>query len=439
MQSKPPMSAGDAELRRQAEARLGEQPPDPDLSRTEADTQRLVHELQVHQIELELQKEELEQSRNAVEAGFEKYSDLYDFAPVSYLTLDREGAIREANHTSASLLGIERSRLLKRRLGSFVSAVEIPGFNAFLARVFESGARTSCEVTLQRDGQPPVAARIEAVAVASGQECRAVIEDLTEHKRAEEDRLLVSKVESTGMLVGGLADDYQNLLTVILLNLELAQTLVPPSEEFLSRRLQTAERAAFLAQDLTRQLVSVVQGDPPVRTAASLAPIIHGSVKWALSGAPVRCDFSLPEDLWAADIDERPIGQALRNLVLNAKEAMRRGGVISVSGENVVVHPRERPSLPPGAYIRITISDQGCGVAPEILPRIFDPYFTTKQRGDRKGLGLGLTICQAIVQKHGGTIAVESEVEKGATFRFYLPACRNGGENGGGSGSSAPA
>lgn len=435
MQPKPPLSAKEAELRRQAEKRLGEHRSDPGLNRTEADTQRLVHELQVHQIELELQKEELEQSRNEVETGLEKYSDLYDFAPVSYLTLDREGAIREANLTSASLLNAERSRLLKRRLGSFVPAAELPVFNAFLARVFERGVRTSCEVTLQREGQAPVAARIEAVAVASGHECRAVIGDLTEPKRAEADRLIVGKLVAAGMLVAGLANDYQNLLTVILRNLELARTLVPPAEEFLSQRLRTAERAALLAQDLTRQLVSVAQGDVPRRTTTSPAPVIHASVEWALSGSPVRCQLSLPEGLWSAEIDERQIGQALRNLICNAAEAMRGDGEIAVSAENMVVQSQEPPPPPPGDYIRVTIADQGCGVAREVLPRIFDPYFSTKRRGDQRGLGLGLTICQAIIQKHGGTIAVESELGRGTTVRVYLPAFRSAAGNGGGSGS----
>ena len=231
MQTKaePPPDA--AELRRRAEERLREQHPETGQARTEADTQRLVHELQVHQIELEMQNEELQQARDEMEAGLEKYSDLYDFAPVGYLTLDREGTIREANLTSASLLGIERSRLVKRRFGLCVSAADRPAFNAFLTRVFESQARESCEVTLLKEGKPPVEVRIEAAVAASGRECRAVLEDITERKRAEEDRLILNKLESTGILAGGIAHDFNNLLTVILLNLELAQALTPPGEE----------------------------------------------------------------------------------------------------------------------------------------------------------------------------------------------------------------
>src|ERR1035438_5540296 len=134
-----------------------------------------------------------------MEAGLEKCSSLYDFAPVGYLMLDREGTIREANLTSASLLGIERSRLVNRRFGLCVSAADLPAFNAFLTRVFETKARHFCEVTLPKEGKPPVAVRIEAAVAASGPECPAALDDITEHKRAEEDRLILNKLESTGI------------------------------------------------------------------------------------------------------------------------------------------------------------------------------------------------------------------------------------------------
>ena len=152
--------------------------------------------------------------------------------------------------------------------------------------------------------------------------------------------------------------------------------------------------------------------------------MIQESVRPALSGSRVRCEFSLAEDLWPAEVDEGQIGQVIRNLVLNAREAMPQGGVVSVRAENVVLGSHENPSLPPGDYVRVSIADQGGGIAKEVLPKIFDPYFSTKQRGDQKGMGLGLTICHAVIQKHGGAIAVESEVGVGTTFHLYLPASR---------------
>jgi PAS domain S-box-containing protein len=370
-----------------------------------------------------MQNEELQKARDAMEAGLEKYSDLYDFAPVGYLTLDREGTIREANLTSASLLGIERSRLVKRRLGFCVSAADRPVFNAFLTRVFESKAREFCEMTLLKEGKHPVELRLEAAVAASGQECRAVLADITEHKRAELDRLILNNLASTGILAGGIAHDFNNLLTMILLNLEVAQTLIPPGEE-LAHLLEQAKQAALTSGGLVQQLVTFASGSAPVRKLTRLSGVIQDSVRLALSGSRLRCDFSLAENLWLAEVDAGQIGQVIRNLALNAREAMPEGGVISVRAENVALGPQENPPLPPGDYVRVSIADWGGGISKELLSKVFDPYFSTKQRASQKGMGLGLAICHRVMQKHEGAIAVESEPGVGTTFRLLLPASR---------------
>jgi two-component system, cell cycle sensor histidine kinase and response regulator CckA len=370
-----------------------------------------------------MQNEELRKARDEMEAGLEKFTDLYDFAPVGFLTLDREGAIREANLTSANVLGIDRAQLVNRRLGFYVSAADLPAFNAFLMRVFESKARQSCEVTLLKEGKRTVTVRIEAAVAASGQGCRAVLDDITEQKRAEEDRLILNKLESTGILAAGIAHDFNNLLTIILLNLELAQTLIPPGEE-LAHHLEEAKQAGLLATGLTQQLVSFAAGGAPVRKLTRLVELIEASVLLAASGSRLRCDFSLAEDLWPAEVDAGQIGQVIRNLVLNAREAKPAPGVISVRAENVVLGPSESPSLPPGNYVRVSVTDWGGGMSKEVLPKIFDPYFSTKQRGTQKGMGLGLSICHTVIQKHGGAIAVESEPGVGTTFSLHLPASR---------------
>jgi two-component system, cell cycle sensor histidine kinase and response regulator CckA len=413
----------DAELRHRAEQRLRAQQAGTGQAPPSADPKRLVHELQVHQIELEMQNEELQKARVEMEAALEKYTDLYDFAPVGYLTLDREGTIREANLASARLLGIERSRLVKQRFGLCVSEADRPAFNAFLTRVFDSKTKAFCEVTLLNKAKPPVEVRVEAAVAASGRECRAVLEDITQHKRAEEDRLTLNKLESTGVLAGGLAHDYNNLLMAILLNLELAQTLIPPGKP-LADILERAKQAALESGGLTQQLLSFAKRGAPTRKPTRLSGVIQESVRLSLSGSQVQCVFSLPEDLWLTEVDAGQIGQVIRNLVLNARQAMPEGGAISVRAENAVLGPQESPVLPPGEYVRVTITDRGGGISKELLPKIFDPYFSTKERGAQKGMGLGLAICHAIIRKHGGAIAVESELGVGTTFRIHLPASR---------------
>ncbi|MGD0259483.1 MAG: PAS domain S-box protein [Verrucomicrobiota bacterium] len=176
----------DAELRRRAEERLSprEQTPQSAIRNPQSE-QRLVHELQVHQIELEMQNEELRQARAQAGALMARYVNLYDFAPTGYLTLDREGAMRQLNLNGARLLGVERSRLLNRRFGLFVAEGDRRAFSDFLERVFASQTKECCEVTLSQAGPHPLFVRIEGTRSGDGQECLAVVLDITERKRAE--------------------------------------------------------------------------------------------------------------------------------------------------------------------------------------------------------------------------------------------------------------
>ena len=421
--NKPRTSDDPADLRRRAELRLKDRQSKKPPKQGDADDKRQLHELEVHQIELEMQNEELQDSRTAMEALLEKYTDLYDFAPVGYLTLDREGIIREANLAGASLLGIARSALINGRFGHFVSAAGRPAFGVFLQKVFESKVRQSCDVALHVEARPPLEVELEAIAFESGQACRVAVTDITARKRAEADRLILDKLESTGILAAGIAHDFNNLLTVILLHLELAQTQTPLGKK-LAQHLEEAKETCLLASSLTTQLLTFAKGGAPIRKATILSGVIQESARLAMSGSKVGCEFSLAEDLWMAEVDAGQIGQVIRGMVLNAREAMPQGGVVYVRAENVILSAQEEPSLPAGEYVRVSIADQGTGIAKDVLPKIFDPYFSTKHRGDQKGMGLGLTICHAVVQKHGGAIAVKSEVGHGTTFDICLPAAR---------------
>ena len=412
-----------AELRRVAELRMrGRRCTTGDHA---TDTERLVHELQVHGIELEMQNEELRLARDAMEAGLEKYSDLYDFAPVAYLTLDREGKVREVNLTATALFGIERSRLIGWSLGLSLPADDQAVLTAFLGRTFQSRTRHFCEVTLLRTGKPRTPVRIEAAATASGRECRAAMTDITESRRAERYRSILSRLEAAGSLAGGLAHDYGDLLATIQLNLELAQTLIPSGEEFLARRIEDAAHAALLAQELTRHLIALApETTATVRTPVELSEVLHACSDAVLNGHPVRCSFLLPEDLWPVEMDVGQLGQALRHLILNARESMPHGGMITLQAENLSLQPAEAHASAPRNFVRLSISDRGEGMAETTQPRIFDPYFSTKPKANHWGRGLGLTICQAVIRKNGGTIEVESQEGVGTTFHVDLPASR---------------
>ncbi|MBK8475526.1 MAG: response regulator [Opitutaceae bacterium] len=177
-----------------------------------------------------------------------------------------------------------------------------------------------------------------------------------------------------------------------------------------------------MARGLTQQLLTFSKGGTPILKVTALPDLIRDAARPAVSGSQVRCDFQLAEDLWPVIADEGQIGQVVRNMVFNAREAMPNGGGISIRAENVTRRTPEMPALPAGGYVRVSIADRGVGIPAEVLPSIFDPYFSTKERGERKGMGLGLTICHTIVQKHGGAITVKSVPGEGSTFDVYLPA-----------------
>jgi len=244
-----------------------------------------------------------------------------------------------------------------------------------------------------------------------------VFRDVTETVRIEEELLKAQKIESLGILAGGIAHDFNNILTSIMGNISMAK-LADPMGDRLARSLEEAEKASLRAKDLTRQLLTFSRGGAPIKKIASVADIIQESANFALTGADARCEFSLPHDLWPAELDEGQISQVIHNITINADQAMPDGGIIRIHVENIRITEHCKLPLQPGKYILVSISDTGVGLPGEYLDKIFDPYFTTKQTGS----GLGLTSSYSIIRKHGGNITVESEVGVGTTFHIYLPA-----------------
>lgn len=242
-----------------------------------------------------------------------------------------------------------------------------------------------------------------------------VFQDITEKQKAQQERFKAEKLESLGILAGGIAHDFNNILGAISANLQLAQLKHrknEPIEKYLDQSLASTHRAG----DLTKQLLTFSTGGAPIKKAASLADMIQDTAQFVLRGSPVRAEFSLPENLWPVEVDIGQISQVIQNLTINAKQAMPKGGIIEVSAENIVIESKHR--YRPGRYIKITIKDQGVGIAKEHLPKIFDPFFTTKTEGS----GLGLATSYSIIRQHDGHIEVESEIGSGTTFHIFLPA-----------------
>ena len=245
-----------------------------------------------------------------------------------------------------------------------------------------------------------------------------VFRDITERQRNEAERRKAETTEQLGLLAGGIAHDFNNLLTAIIGNISLASLLLPPDAE-MSTRLLDAKNASMRARDLAQQLLTFARGGAPIKKTASIGKLIQDTVGFSLRGSHSRCEFSFGADLWAAEIDPGQISQVIGNLVVNADQAMPNGGTLRVKCDNFNFRGGDEiPELSPGDYIRITIRDEGVGISPDCLKRIFDPYFTTKP----KGTGLGLATTFSIIKNHNGIITVSSELHRGSTFTVYLPA-----------------
>lgn len=240
--------------------------------------------------------------------------------------------------------------------------------------------------------------------------------DISEKKKYEKELIKAQKIESLGILAGGIAHDFNNLLTGILGNITLAQTL-PPGEK-LFERLEAAAKASKRAQQLTRQLLTFSRGGDPIKKTASIAGLLNDAVIFALRGSNVIFDLRLAPDLLPIDMDEGQMTQAINNLIINAMQAMPRGGTVHIHGSNFLVGPESRLPLKSGRYVKISIRDEGTGIPSENLQKVFDPYFTTKEMGS----GLGLATVYSIIRKHDGLVSVQSEVGAGTTFFLYLPA-----------------
>jgi len=248
-----------------------------------------------------------------------------------------------------------------------------------------------------------------------------VFEDITARKKMEEERLKGRMLESIGYLAGGIAHDYNNLLTVILGNISLAKLRLRPDDKAY-RQLDDAEKICEMASGLSNRLITFATGGDSFREVMPLSGVITDAIDSVMKGSGIRLDVYLPENLYEVAVDEGQMKQAIANLVSNAKEAMPRGGTFTVRGFNLGVSARDSVPLREGRYLLISFRDTGPGIPENDLVKIFDPYYSTKTIYSNKGLGLGLAVSYSMVKKNDGLLTVESEVGKGTTFHIYLPA-----------------
>jgi PAS domain S-box-containing protein len=321
----------------------------------------------------------------------------------------------------SSIIGYEPEKVLGRALFEFVSPEEAKKL-AENCPIPEGKPYRRFERTwIRKDGRPVILETNSSYILdnqGAFQGYRGIARDITERRRMEEERLKTSKWESLSVLAGGIAHDFNNLLSGILTTVSVTKTEPNIGSEIYDN-LTEVEKMCLQARGLTQQLLTFSRGGTPVKKPTHLEPIIRDAAAFALRGSNVRCEIMIEDNLWDAGIDAGQIAQAVTNILTNADQAMPQGGTIKIKAQNLS-NAEEPYGLPleNGRYVKITIEDEGVGIPKGHLARIFDPYFTTKQRAS----GLGLSIAYSIIKNHGGYIGVESELGRGTKFYIYIPA-----------------
>ncbi|HXE96836.1 MAG TPA: ATP-binding protein [Dongiaceae bacterium] len=412
------------EMRRRAEERLGEKPGAAPPPWTEGDPQKLLHELQVHQIELEMQNMELHQSRDRMESALEKYTSLYDFAPMGYVTLDRNGIIRATNLIGSTLLGVERSQLIGRQFILFVPAESRSRFTGFLENVLASPAREKCEVELLNGGNSPLFMQIEAIA-ASNEECLIAMFDISERKRYEAE---INKLNAE--------------LKVRTFELENANQELTAFNYMASHDLRQPLNNIFLSS----QAIELLNGDKFDEESMGFLRIIKKGVTNMSELIGTLLNFSQTEhaelhrkmfdlsDLARLVVAALRLNEPKRLIKFNIDAGIKVNGdpaLLRVALENLIGNAWKYTGKIKKATIdfgtmeidgRTTyfVRDNGPGFDMQEAESLFLPFKRLQGSDGFKGHGIGLSTVERIIRRHGGKIWASAEAGKGATFFFTL-------------------
>ena len=369
------------------------------------------------------------QYEEALRESEKKYRQIVDTASEGICVADEEFRITLFNGQAQKMFGYSEEEVNGKSLAEFLLEEDLP--DHYLKRQRrEQGISEQYERRFKRKDGQPLWVNVSASPILNSRNrfvgSISLFTDITARKLMEDELLNFRKLESIGILAGGIAHDFNNLLMSMLGYISLAKLYLQPAESKARDKLTEAERTIDRAKQLTTQLLTFSKGGSPLKKTLHLQPIVREVSRISLSASRIKCKYTFQEDAWPVEADETQIRQVIHQLVRNAREAMTDKGSVSISVQNRSLEAEQGTFLHSGDYVELCISDTGKGIATDHLSRVFDPYFTTKDFGPQKGMGLGLAVCYSIIKKHGGQIEVESEMDEGATFRIYLPAHRTG-------------
>jgi PAS domain S-box-containing protein len=377
------------------------------------------------QYDLDQQKDHLEEvvqeRTKELSISEKKLKSLFEFATDGIMILDRDGKILDVNQKVCEIYGFDKNEIVNTRIefhavDKSLSKERIDRLLKGESLLFETdhykkdGKKVSLEITAN------------AIEVEGNVLIQAFVRDITDKKRLQEQLLQSQKMESIGSLAGGIAHNFNNLLTSILGNAELLEEYSHLDKK-LAKRTKNIENSAKKAGALVSKLLSFARRDTFEINPLNLNEMItEGLLFEGVLGKKIKLETELSDNLPTVEGDRNQLEQVIMNLIVNARDAMPDGGVINITSDTILVtedHSDIPAYIKPGHYVILTVSDTGSGITKNIINRVFEPFFTTKERG--KGTGLGLATVYGIVKDHKGYITVQSEVDKRTTFYVYLP------------------
>ena len=417
-------------LRRRAERQIKTESVDSEENSgmSTKDMAKMIHELRVHQVELKMQNEELRRIQEELEEARDRYTNLYDFAPVGYLTLDAKGIVEEANLTFATMLGMKRSEVVGKPFSRFIQREDQDVYYLHRQRIVESGDFKSFRLRLVKNDGSDFFSNLECMTVkeidSDSKQMRIAVSDITEQNELEWRLRQAQKMEAIAKLAGGIAHQFNNALFVITATTDLLELQVP-KEGITSEYIASIKKSTARMTKLTRQLLAYARGGKYEVKDFSLSKFVRNTLPMLQHtlDPSIQVETDLPDDILKTRGDLPQLLMLFSVILSNAAEAIDREGRIKIVCRNELIKEEDAkafPGLLPGAYVSLTIEDNGRGMNEETKKRVFEPFFTTKFLGR----GLGLAAAYGIVKNHDGWISIESQLDRGTSARIYLPAVR---------------
>lgn len=357
-----------------------------------------------------------------------KFSRMFLFNPTGILIVNLESQrITEANPATEFILECESSSLIGKTLHDIGLEMREITFENFLEKIVMEGTVSEFGARIVLGSKKIKKCHLSAVSFdmkGVGHILLSVV-DVTKHENMSEALAKKQKLETIGLLAGGIAHDFNNILAVILGHIGLAK--MRTVDQHARIPIEKAEKACLRAREITGQLLVFSRGGKPIIGLCNTRKLIVDTAMIAVNDTSIACLFNIDKQIWSLKADAIQIGQVLANLIGNAVQAMDKKGIIEIHAQNrdyknISAHRRpvglDTKPLAPGTYVEISIHDQGPGIPSDVRPKIFDPFFSTKE----KGTGLGLSIVFSIIQNHNGTIKVDTAEGEGSVFSIFVPA-----------------